>query len=85
MICRFTSSLREISSESNVMLYYVRGDHDHDMTKALARELFGENVSLLNLLRFYLFQIVKLPLKLGILYSAVCALNQTMSDRTPSV
>ena len=48
------------------MLYYVRGDHDHDMTKALARELFGENVSLRYLFIFHFIFIFKYLYRLQI-------------------
>ena len=41
----FIEAVQKIAANNAVRVYYVRGDSDHDMTEKMAKELFGDNVS----------------------------------------
>ena len=41
----FASAIRQLATENDVFVYYVRGDSDHDMTEEMAKELLGDAVS----------------------------------------
>ncbi len=40
----FISSVRKMAEEDDVKVFYIRGNHDHEMDAGTVRDLFGPNV-----------------------------------------
>ncbi len=40
----FINSVRKMAEEDDVKVFYIRGDHDHEMDAGTVRDLFGPNV-----------------------------------------